>query len=32
MVHEFLSMHGMVMRAEIYFDQVITEIGKMVAA
>jgi acetyl esterase len=32
MVHGFLSMLGMVKRAEIYFDQVIAEIKKMVAA
>jgi acetyl esterase len=31
MVHGFLSMLGMVKRAEIYFDQVIAEIKRMVA-
>jgi hypothetical protein len=32
MVHGFLSMLGIVKRAEKYFDQVIGEIKKMVAA
>jgi acetyl esterase len=32
MVHGFLSMLGMVKRAEIYFDQVIAEIKKLTAA
>jgi acetyl esterase len=31
MVHGFLSMLGMVKRVEIYFDQVIAEIRRMVA-